>query len=131
MADDDPDCLLWFVAVDNRQREWPVYIAHPDECDGLMGFTDGLVTPGAAEPRSQRRILINAAYSLASQDMTLLHELVHASADGNVFSEHTEEEFVRLIERPLHAILRKHGGLRWPRRPRGTAALMKRSKGKR
>lgn len=127
MADDD--MLLWFVAVDNRQREWPVYIAHPDECDGHMGLTCGLGGPvdKATEPR---RILINAGYSRSSQDMTLLHELTHASADGNVFSEHAEEEFVRLIERPLYAMLRKHGGLKWPKRPRGTAALMRRSKGK-
>lgn len=119
--------LLWFVAKDNLGRGWPVYLCHPDDCDGYQGITTGLKGHAPEEPR---RVLINAAYSRDNRRRTALHELSHVAADGNPFSEHAEEEFVRLIERPLYCLLTSACGMKWPRQPRGTAALERRSKGK-
>ena len=128
MADESNDRLFWF-AVRVRGRRWPFYLVHPDEM--VTGPENYAEVHGLKNwnPECQRQVNINARYAASAQNRAAFHECEHIAADGLPHSNRTEESFVTGIEGPLFSMLTRHCGLRMPKRPKGSAELMRRSRG--
>ena len=132
------DVLPWFAFRDRRRRVWRVFLAHPSwfepherERRGTKRYENGFA--GLTLP-TMRAIYLNAAEERSVQDETLLHEMMHAVLTGFVeaaepheaISDETEERAICAISPRLYPVVRRMG-LSWPRRPRGAAALERRS----
>ena len=117
--------LLWFRFRDACGHRWSVALAtyaflnayrRGDPCVGLTVY-------------DLRLVLVDCGLPRAEQDETLLHELMHVSQCGrNDLSAMREEDAVRAFSPRLHPVLRRVGGLSWPRRPRGITALESRAR---
>jgi len=123
-------CLRLYWCRFRFDHKWPVYLVHPD----LMALTGDPLNFAATHglknwsPDIKREIWVNAYHSKYIQDRSLLHELGHVALDGIKQRRKTEELFVATLEGPLFSLLTRHCRLRMPRRPRGTADLMRRSR---
>lgn len=119
--------LLWFVFHDATGKDWRVYLA-PGTHKALAPSTPRGTPNIGRTLRLERAIYIDAGQNRADQDVTLLHELMHAAlTQDSSLSERTEEMAVEALDSPLLSIL-QHTGWRPPRRPAGTAALERESR---
>ena len=130
-AAEDP--LLWFVATDNLGVDWRVYLASEEGTDELPDGHWGrtvVCEPGDRVVCGRREIFINARLSEENQNMVLLHELMHAAASsmGPPMRVSTEEKLVRGIELGLWKFVKTYGRIKWPRKSRGYAALVRKAR---
>lgn len=73
-----------------------------------------------ASPDERIIIMIDVVPPRLTQDVTLLHELGHAANWGDPAIEEAEDEAASCANEKVFPILHSYG-LRWPRRPLGTA----------
>jgi len=112
-----PNPLLWFtVEVGHRFAE--VYLscqAITETLNDCLGWTQEM-------PDGSIRVMIDCAAPRLIQDTTVSHELGHVANWGNPAFEESEDEAASEQHEALYPVLRRFG-LRWPRRPKGTASL--------
>lgn len=124
--------LCWYRFRGTRPYAWTVLLVtqpllasllEPDH-PPIRGLT-------IANPEADLHlVLIDASQSRADQDETLHHELMHVAAheSEDTLPDATEERAIRAISPRLLPIFQCTAGLRWPRRPRGIAALERHAK---
>lgn len=132
------DVIEWFRLRDRRRRVWRVHLAHPRwfaPHEAAKKRTDRYANGFAGLTiLAERAIYLSASEDRSTREETLLHEVMHAVLDGfepvrasEAISYEAEERAVSAISPRLYPVIRRMG-LRWPRLPRGTAALERASR---
>ena len=116
--------LRWFAFTSNVGEKWTAILA---TAPFIAAVHDGGAAPAVGLTIFDLSIVVvDCGLPRAEQDETLLHELMHvASHDRPGLRMSVEEPAVTHISPSLHPLCVVIGGLKWPPRPAGIAALEK------
>lgn len=109
--------LKWFDFRDHKHSRWSVFLSSAEHRHTVdLEWADGLTY------FASKRVLIAVENDRTKQDEILLHELMHVACGDEYGKDGHEERIITKLAPRLLPLLRKFG-LRFPRRPRGVAAI--------